>query len=82
MQMPTTVVIFEANNSWSGELVETKGGAQSVGGSSRRKHRPSQGDQDFDEDHRDDDDRREVNLMINLDLKHKMSVNYSDDYHI
>ena len=56
------VVIFEANDSNSGELVETKGGAQSVGGSSRRKHRPSQGDEDFDEDYhrRDDDDRREV----------------------
>ena len=38
VQMPTAVVIFEANESWSGELVETKGGAQSVGGSSRRKH--------------------------------------------
>ena len=57
------IVIFEANDSNSGELVETKGGAQSVGGSSRRKHRPSQGDEDFDEDYhrRDDDDRREVN---------------------
>lgn len=63
VQMSTAVVIFEANESWSGELVETKGGAQSVGGSSRRKHRPSQGDEDFDEDYhrRDDDDRREVN---------------------
>ena len=38
VQMPTAVVVFEANNSCSGELVETKGGAQSVGGSSRRKH--------------------------------------------
>ena len=57
------IVIFEANNSWSGELVETKRGAQSLGGSSRGKHRPSQGDDDFDEDYhrRDDDDRREVN---------------------
>ena len=62
VQMPTAVVIFEANKSWSGELVETKGGAQSVGGSSRRKHRPSQGDDEIDEDsfRRDDDDRREV----------------------
>ena len=61
--MLTTIVIFEANDSNSGELVETKGGAQSVGGSSRRKHWPSQGDEDFDEDfhRRDDDDRREVN---------------------
>ena len=56
------VVIFEANDSNSGELVETKGGAQSVGGSSRRKHRPSQGDEDFDEDYhrRDDDDEDDV----------------------
>ena len=38
VQMSTAVVIFEANESCSGELVETKRGAQSVGGGSRRKH--------------------------------------------
>ena len=78
------IVIFEANKSWSGELVETKGGAQSVGGSSRRKHRPSQGDEDFDEDNDrrdDDDDRRQVNDDY-FGPEAQMSDNYSVNHHL